>query len=479
MKRFNVTVFTLFLLSFNATYSQTTYDVDTSFKVTFDDHSNLYTGLIGDFLVENDGKIMITGTFEHVFQPLLPQKIARLNPDGSIDHTFTYHIVGPFSQEEPCRIAKHKNYYYVGYFSYPGVSRLFNDGTVDTSFHFDYSNYLGSTNFGVADLYVRANDKVMLAGYFQKNGQPGYGLIQLNANGSVDTSFIQTPINYHLTRIRELSDSLYLIGGWVSDLTEQRKGLWRIFGDGTLDTSFNTGASWGVTNWLEVLSNGKIVCTGGYTVPSINDSIHLVRWCQDGKLDTMFTYTRFFEVGAFITHQNKIIASGLFENVNGLIFNQIAAFDTSGQLDTTLFGGNFGPDSTLAFMWPELGHMRLSHDDGILIGGMFNRFNNFSTYCLVKLKRHTVGINEPGKPEEFSLKFSPNPVHENLNIHLNKSIESLAEIYDVHGRLRRSFRINPSQLQYSIPVNDLKNGLYLLRINNLDVSAATKFVVHH
>jgi uncharacterized delta-60 repeat protein len=359
------------------------------------------------------------------------------------------------------------------------VARLFHDGTVDTSFHFDYSGYLGFSDFHLFDLWIKPDDKIIIAGYFRKTGQVGYGLIQLNANGSIDSSFKQTRTNYHIYKIHMLSDSLFLIGGWVSDLSEQRKGIWRIFGDGSLDTSFNTGASWGATGCFEVKPNGKIVSTGGFTVPPYNDSIRLVRWCQDGKLDTSFHYTRCFPVGMFITHNNKIITGGLFEHVNGLIYNQIAAFDTSGQLDTTLFGGTFGPDSTLAFMWPELGYMRLSHDNGILIGGMFNRFNNFSTYCLVKLKRKTVGINDPGKPEEFSLKISPNPVHDNLNIHLCKSIESLAEIYDVHGRLRKSFSINPSQLQYSIPLNDFKNGLYLLRINGLKISAALKFVVNH
>ncbi len=453
------------------------YTVDTNFKVTFDGYANFYDGQIGDFLVEDDGKIMITGTFRHDLQPSLPRKIARLNPDGGVDHSFSYHTVGPFSPENPSRIVKHNECYYVGYFGSPGVARFFNDGTVDTNFYFDYSGYIGFSDFQLWDLHIRNDDRVMIAGYFRKTGQLGYGLIQLNADGSIDSSFYQTRTNFLINKIQKVTDTSFLIGGWVSDLTEQRKGLWRIFGTGALDTSFNTGASWGATWWINVLPDGKIVCTGTYNVPQ-HGNINLVRWCENGELDSTFTCTH-IAVSGFVITDNRIIVGGLFESVNGLIYNKIAAFDTCGKLDTTLFGGTFGPDSTFAFSFPELGFLRESHDNGVLISGGFNRFNNFNTYTLVKLKRQTVGIIDPDTMKTSTIEIFPNPVRNILNIRLTKSFESVAEIYDVHGRLRNGFIINPSQIHYSIPVGEFENGLYLLRISGLDVTATVKFMVNH
>ena len=64
----------------------------------------------------------------------------------------------------------------------------------------------------------------------------------------------------------------------------------------------------------------------------------------------------------------------------------------------------------------------------------------------------------------MNISVYPNPVKDNLVIH-NFSETAVLKLYDLGGRLVKQHFIWANTTQ-EIPVSDLKNGLYLLKIQN-------------
>ncbi|MGA1288666.1 MAG: hypothetical protein ACO3ZK_14295, partial [Rubrivivax sp.] len=173
-----------------------------------------------------------------------------------------------------------------------GLIRLNADGTLDTSFA---NGGKVGIDFGGADkgmaLTVLGDGRMLLAGRGNEGGGNGFGLVRLNADGSLDTSLGGTGQVF-----LDLGDAAYdvvvqpdgkmvVVGGnndWV---------VARLNADGTLDSTFGTagvftrgfGNSDGATA-AALQPDGKILVagwTGG------GDSA-IVRLNTDGTLDTTF-----------------------------------------------------------------------------------------------------------------------------------------------------------------------------------------------
>jgi uncharacterized delta-60 repeat protein len=72
-----------------------------------------------------------------------------------------------------------------------GIARLNTDGSLDTTFNAGGSGFTLSTirNIG-SDMHVQPDDKIVAVGMFTHyNGTSSKGIIRLNANGTIDTSF--------------------------------------------------------------------------------------------------------------------------------------------------------------------------------------------------------------------------------------------------------------------------------------------------
>lgn len=208
-------------------------------------------------VLQDDGKIVVSGSFT-TFSGIARNKIARLNPNGTLDNVFA-------------PVSGLPNYAYSGYriFGQPDgkiilagkvsdpqnlkiyLSRLNQDGTVDTSFNSEIY-FKNSISFGsafISTIQTTPNGKIFIAGDFlASNGFSGVSI--LNADGSLDAAFnpgigaLNGFNNFVAVRcvLIEASGKIILAGGvsyyYTFESENTPRHMLRINPDGTIDESF-------------------------------------------------------------------------------------------------------------------------------------------------------------------------------------------------------------------------------------------------
>ncbi|MBI3414564.1 MAG: immunoglobulin domain-containing protein [Verrucomicrobia bacterium] len=185
--------------------------------------------------LQDDGKVIIGGSFTNV-NGQLQQVVARLNSDGSLDNTFSHRIVkrGPPYVDVLCvttqsdgKVLVGGDFANVGGAARRGVARLNPDGSLDTTFT---ASLVGST-VQVRSIVLQPDGKILVGGYFGSNNGPSF-LIRLNPNGSLDTTFKLTPgPNLTVTAISTQTDGKIIIGGVFNTVNGiSSRGIARLYG---------------------------------------------------------------------------------------------------------------------------------------------------------------------------------------------------------------------------------------------------------
>jgi len=106
-----------------------------------------------------------------------------------------------------------------------------------------------------------------------------------------------------------------------------------------------------------------------------------------------------------------------------------------------------------------------------------NLYNTLATYG------YHVGIENKSK-EKTELKTYPNPASDNIHFKVSASMiqnhqKIYCTIYDLKGLLLKAIEFSPYHFsnEISIPINDLSNGLYLLRVKSQHLKKQVKFQV--
>jgi uncharacterized delta-60 repeat protein len=151
------------------------------------------------------------------------------------------------------------------------------------------------------------------------DGSPRLAVARFLANGSLDPAFTPAPITVTTATVHALavqSNGQVVLGGsfnYVGGI--YRPILVRLNTDGTVDAGFDPGA--GVNNTvaaLAVQTNGKIVVGGNFTTFNGIPCNRLLRLNSDGSLDSTFNTGAGFDgnvTALAIQSDNKIlVASG-------------------------------------------------------------------------------------------------------------------------------------------------------------------------
>lgn len=333
-------------------------------------------------LVQAGGKILAGGAFSALNG--LPQNgIARLNDDGSADlsfnpgtgangavNTLAQYNAGPYAGKIVVA-GEFTSYNGIARF---GIARLNADGTLDMSF-----NSGAGMDGAVASVALQPDGKVLLGGSFSSvdlRSRPS--VARLNADGSLDTSFNagNGVAGGSVQTLALLPDGKVLIGGDFTSVQGQaRSRIAQLNADGTLDTSFDPGSAVnGVVNDLIVQSNGKVVLVGGF-------SRGVTRLNVNGTLDLVFNPG----VGANGTAQTvllqpdgKLVMGGAFSSVNGVSRQDVARLNTDGSLDLTL-------DPGTGTQGGRVNALALQGDGAVVVGGLFSVFHGRASGNIAKV----------------------------------------------------------------------------------------------
>ncbi|HXU74934.1 MAG TPA: Calx-beta domain-containing protein [Methylomirabilota bacterium] len=304
-------------------YNQPAGSLDTAFSPTPGMNGEVFS--VG---IQPDGKIIAAGNFTLV-NNFSRNRIARLNPDSTLDSTFL-----------------------------AGLSGI--NGTVRT-------------------LLLQSNGRVLVGGAFTSiNNINRNRMARLNGDGSVDTSF--NPGSGADDLVLAQAETFgpegrqIMIGGsftTISGIT--RPGLARLNDDGTVDGSFNPGLSLnGAVFAIAIyptnsLQQGKILIGGDFTQVNGFGRNRIARLNADGSLDTSFdpgTGASDVVRALAIQLDNRIVLGGAFTNFNGQPLNRIARVNSDGSLDGSFAVGEGANDTVSAIV--------LQPDNRIVLAGQFS-----------------------------------------------------------------------------------------------------------
>lgn len=226
---------------------------------------------INAVVVQPDGRILIGGAFTS-YNNTIRFRVARLNPDGSLDASFNPGS-GPNGTVTAMVLQGDGKILVGGHFTaYGGVgrnylARLNADGTLDASF-----NSGSGANNAVSCIALQGDGKLLIGGNFTYyNGAVRGRIARLNNNGSLDASFnAGSLVSGSISAIAVQSDGRILAGGnatFSNNSTYFNYGIARLNPDGSLDASFNSrdgGANHAVCA-IALQPDGRIIIGGHFT----------------------------------------------------------------------------------------------------------------------------------------------------------------------------------------------------------------------
>jgi uncharacterized delta-60 repeat protein len=220
--------------------------------------------------LQSDGKIIIGGNLTTI-NGVGVTNIARLNPDGSLDTSFTPPSF-PSGTIDGLAIQSDGKILVAGYFEWgngDGIVRLLPDGRVDGSFHATIS-WMGLPDTRIAALALQPDGKVLIGGLFDVvNGVSRNGFARLNTDGSIDADF-ESILGYgsEATAICVQTNGQLIIGRYnATSGANPQYDLKRLNADGSLDARFQTDGSVSVYGSIQEQSDGNVVFSGNYVSP--------------------------------------------------------------------------------------------------------------------------------------------------------------------------------------------------------------------
>lgn len=383
-----------------------------------------------------DGKIIVAGDFT-TYDGIARKGIARLNNDGSIDQNFDIgaglegRVLNIIVQEDG-KIIITGDFTKFNNIEKRYVTRLNADGSLDDTFNAGGSG----ANTSIYSVVQQPDGKILIAGDFDYyNGVRRGKVARLNTDGSLDGTFDSSVgSNNNLNSVVLQSDGKVLIGGYTSTYNNiARRTIARLNSNGSLDTSFNpigSGSNLPIYT-MTVQPDGKIIICGGFTSFNNVETGGIARLNADGTLDTTFIKNNSASANSAIVLPNgKILANGNFYSTS-----KFHRLKPDGSVDKLFDTGG------------EVRRMILQPDGKILVCGYFTSFNGVNKKQIVRINGEEIlSVSENIKE---SLQIFPNPVKDTLNIKNYVSIFDYEIYSLDGKKIRNGKKINDSKIDVS------------------------------
>jgi uncharacterized delta-60 repeat protein len=407
----------------------------------------------------NNGKILVAGGTGNTTSGI-DFGIVRYNSNGTLDTSFGTNgiVISDFNSEtnigRSMKVLSDNKFIIGGFLNasssgnYPNfaIAKYNENGTLDTTF--GNSGYT-SINFGTISnnllisedslscIVIQADGKIVAGGFTYYN-QADFGLVRLNSNGSLDTSFGS---------------------------------------NGRVITDFGAGEE---IRSIQILANGKIIASGNYNFNSdSNQKIAIAKYNANGSLDTTFGTAgkTLFDINSnqevFVTStelqsDDKLLVTGFVLNTDADFF--IIRCNTNGTLDTS-FGINGVQviDSGVN----EGTFTSITQPDGkIIIGGGISYTDTTLDFILMRFLEPTLVTNSFNiNQNNFSVYPNPFTTSINLTFSLPKNEILTIDLIDSNGRLiqnlskEKAFSSGNNSINLGLP-ETLSKGIYFLKISN-------------
>lgn len=402
---------------------------DPTFNTFDDDHFGIGGGFNGSPIwcsaLQPDQKILVGGNFT-AYNGTTRIRIARLNTDGSLDTTFNpgtgfNFTVSTISIQTDGKIIVGGDFTEFNGTSRIRVARLNSDGSLDNTF-----NSLSYFNNNVSTTAIQADGKIIVGGLFTfsyGNGNEATRLVRLNTDGTPDITYHSPGAGSEVSTVSIQADGKAIVAGRFTliGMNDPQSRIMRLDTDGHLDTTFHIGSGFNEDVYTTTLqSDGKILVAGIFTMYNGTSMNRIIRLNTNGSVDTSFNSGAGFSGGPWsISMQvdEKIIVGGNFTMFNGnavprvvrlnsngthdLSFNAVSVPST-GSLFTTLIqsdqkvivSGSLrlntdGSKDTTFNPFPGANNWiyatAIQADQKILIGGRFQRFNGSDRIRIARL----------------------------------------------------------------------------------------------
>ncbi len=335
-------------------------------------------GTIYAIRVQPDGKILIGGQYRRDNETTA-RCLERLNADGSVDTTFQSAIVGDFASVGDIQVQTDGKVVVGGSFditavnpangqsvTFHNLARLNPDGSFDFSF-------TPSAPENITSVVVQPDGKVVV-GNASTNANPNQ-LIRYNTNGSLDA--VLAEFDDWINKIRLLPDGKFVVVGYFKFVNDVfQKFIVRLNPDGSQDASFVSNVQ--IINSLSfadvaIQPDGKVIVSGEFSSIDSFTRWRVARFNTDGSMDTSFnTATPIAGVVGEVLAlpDGKVFIGGAFPlEDNNLFYNNIGRLNADGSIDTNFNHAN-------VIMEGE-GYSILQQPDGkVLIGGFIYYAND-------------------------------------------------------------------------------------------------------
>lgn len=375
-------ILALTLFASSPVFAQT-FHLDSTFS--FDGKAMYDLGSLNDIVwdaaLQQDGRILLAGSgyasSSHCFA------ILRCNADGSLDSTFdedgewlfdfgtSEDIIRSIAIQDDHKILV-AGYCHLPPSIYMAIARINPNGSLDSTFSANGTivTTVGGYSGAATAVALQPDGKIIIAGYALVSNDIDFALARFLSDGSVDNTFgtnglVFTDIGSNSDFILDMMlqpDGRILVSG----LSNRHPTLARYLPDGTLDNTFSidglyvTPDQWtGLRNCLTLQPDQKILVAGG-----LNNDFGILRTHPDGSLDSSFSGDGLLATD-IAGHSDGAVAVTVLTNGNILLSGQAYDSSLSCNFATVQYLPNGNIDSSFA-------------DNGILITDFANDYDLLS-----------------------------------------------------------------------------------------------------
>jgi uncharacterized delta-60 repeat protein len=349
---------------------------------------------VSEIEIQNDGKILIGGSFSEINRKE-HTSLVRINKDGTIDNTFNFLLDNSIYDRNiyDLKLQGDKIILLIKSVSSSQFSiiRLNSNGSIDKTFY----TGLPSSGYTVNNIEILPNGKIIIVGGLTVyNGLAVKGIVCLNSDGTVDSNFnTGTGFDIRPNQVLALPTGKIIIGGSFSTYNGRPvSNLIRLNADGSIDETFISNITNNTVGSISYNSSINKIYINYFSSASFGN---FVRLNLDGSQDNTFAAGSLSPnsgnskaISNIVYQQDgKIIVHGSYVAYNGIGFtNNLVRLNSDGKIDNTFdigkgFSNNFTPSGTYTSPFA----LKILDDKSVLFGGSFGSYDGGTVKFLTKL----------------------------------------------------------------------------------------------